>query len=132
MVAGCHVKPEQFFNLIFGFNAIVSEYQENLSAAAGDNWLIFSTVPTGEVWIITLIAGVNRTSAPTRIDAFDYDGANYRCLGDTPSPGASVHAVFHRFIPIAADHSVRVRVRGCVLNDDIDANILGFKMKLSQ
>lgn len=55
MLGGCHVKPEQFFNLIFGY---YDRYLETVvdTSVNGTTTVSGSKVPTGEVWVVTHIS----------------------------------------------------------------------------
>lgn len=122
---------DAFGNVIFSYYAAVCEQQEILSASAGDNWLNFSTVPSGEVWVITIVAGVDITNPPTKIDAFIHDGTYHYALGSQVSPGVGNHAIFYCMAPVPAGSYVRVRVRGCTAGDWLDTSVVGYKMRIA-
>lgn len=54
-MSGCHVQPEQFFNLIFGYNDTLL-WQDEADSVDGLTNLYSDAVPAGEVWVVTSIA----------------------------------------------------------------------------
>ena len=63
---GCYVKPEQFFNLIFGYYNTQAEDK----SVAGTGHIVFANgtaVPAGEIWVVTSITCWHSDSTARRV-----------------------------------------------------------------
>lgn len=129
---GCHVQPDQQWNLIFGYNAPYLEQKINLAALAGDNFLVGTVVPAGEAWVVSGLSGINWTRVITRISGGIYDGAVYYSFFAKASPAIG-EAVFCSVpLVVSAGNYVYCYYQGCTAGDDIYFNAAGYKMKLTQ
>ena len=132
MMGGCHIKPEQFFNLIFGYYDVYNEGFDTTTTTAGDNTYTAAEVPSGEVWIITTLMGLNHTKAGGTIHfgkrANTY---NYPVI-DTRYNTVTRIAYWSGMLVLKAGERVYIIHGSCDLNDRRRGYILGYKMKLSQ
>ena len=129
---GCHIKPEQFFNLIFGYYDRYWLHTYNENATAGTNIQDSGVVPAGEVWIITAVRAVNDNTNVTAIEFFLRSATAYVALYRRFSPGVAADVLWAGSVCLKAGDYVRVIFYGCTLNDNITSDIIGYKMKLSQ
>lgn len=130
-MAGCHVKVEQAFNLIFGYNAVYTEYGGGTVSGTAYQWS-GTPVPSGEVWVVQFIFARDTTSNPGTVRHTFYDGSNYHTCSYVVSPGLRVPVVFVGNIPMAAGMYPVIFLGGVVNGDSIDAGVWGYKMVLSQ
>jgi len=131
-MAGCHVQPEQMFNLIFGYNAQYAEYVSTITGAAPDRWVYLSEVPVGEVWVVTNISASDVTAAPSSIQLYVYDGAGYFSLAEDTSPVRAAMTVAQGWFVMKFGDRIAIRYRGVVAGHSTYGTALGFKMKLTQ
>ena len=132
MMNGCHIKPEQFFNLIFGYYDRYWERQYTLSATAGTNFLAGTAVPAGEIWVVTSLRGVDVNTSPSSLTLQAYDGTTTIVLARKLSPGINTDVIWSGQAFLKAGDYIQARFDGCTLNDDIYLDIMGYKMKLVQ
>lgn len=131
-MSGCHVKPEQMFNLIFGFHSQWLEEVDNANATAGDTWLTYTEVPPNEIWIATSVGGALTDRAPTAIEAFIYDGSSYYCIASEVAPVTRDWWKEQGWWILVEGDTMRIRVRGCNAGDDTWSSVTGFKMRVVQ
>jgi len=127
----CHIKPEQFFNLIFGYYDRYFEALSDLNPGAGTNIKEFSTVPSGEVWIVNNINARNDARAVSIM--FDaYNGTNSARIKRETSGGAGVDVIWNGTLVLKAGDRARVWFFTTTAGDDLRWEIWGYKMKISQ
>lgn len=129
---GCHVQPEQMFNLIWGYNAIYKERISNTNANAGANFLYGTVVPTGQLWVGASLVGFNVNRSPTAISLGLYDGTTWYNLTQRAGAGAGVTIEWTGLAPLAAGSRFFAYITGCAAGDDIYLDIVGYKMVLTQ
>jgi|GEM_PF-5407289 len=132
MPPGCHVKPEQFFNLIFGY------YDQVLIAktvvATGTTCVLDSDAPpSGEVWVITSVGGSDNSRQSTYGEIGIMEGGiNKRNLYPLAPVGVSWTLGTRTMIILQAGDKVRLRLGGTENGDTCEAFFHGYKMKLAQ
>ena len=114
--------------LLWGYTDRYAEQQSNTSAAAGYNWLTFSTVPAGQVWVVTALSWVDVNTACTLIVFSLYDGALLYTICADPAPSANLYRSVACNVVLRAGDCLKILFGGCALNDDIYAWALGYKM----
>jgi len=129
---GCHVQPEQMFNLIWGYNAPYAERVSNLNAGAGANFLLGTIVPTGEVWVACSLTAYDANNNPTAITLGLFDNVGSYDLTRRAGPGVNVTIEWNGLAVASAGGKFYAYITGCVAGDDIYLDIVGYKMKLSQ
>ena len=117
--------------LPLGYTDRYAERQSELSAAAGGNTLTGSTVPAGEVWIVTSAHAVNESSAITILQIDLYDGTNNFIIASLLAPAARIPLDLKSPIVLKAGDRLRALFFGCTLNDDLYLDILGYKMAVT-
>ena len=128
---GCHIQPEQMFNLIFGYNGTYIDQKSNLNASEGPNWLYGNVVPVGEVWVITVMRGIN-LNRTTEILLGSYDGTTISAVQDCVQPSTSASVVWSGMMVLPAGYRTIAGFVSCQAGDDIYFDIHGYKMKVSQ
>jgi len=118
--------------MLWGYSDRYAETESNLSAAAGFNWLVFSTVPAGEVWVVSGMTWVNVNTACSLIAADMYDGADLYTLYYEGTPAANVYKTIQCDIVLKEGDCLKVLFGGCALNDDIYAWAFGYKMAIAE
>jgi hypothetical protein len=117
-------------NLLWGYGGQVLEQKVNLAAIVGNNFLIHTAVPAGEVWAINGVSAVDINTA-TRIQAGIYDGGTLFPVWDFGTPAASVYvATPAENIVLKTGDQIYVFFFNCVAGDDIYSNIWGYKMRI--
>ena len=132
MVAGCHIKPEQFFNLIFGYNDRYAQQVSNLNASAGSNYLFGTTVPAGEIWVVGTMAASNVNTISSGISVGVYDGATYYTLTAKKSPAAAEWVPWSGIMVLKEGDRLFAWFGACAAGDDLFFNANGYKMKVAQ
>lgn len=128
---GCHVQPDQQWNLIFGYNAGYYELFTDTSAPAGTVLKYGTVVPAGQAWVVQAIAGCNvNRQANVQLDV--YDGASYVILADVLTPAANRWGTWTGSFVMGPGAKFCVIFLGTTLNDDLYWAAGGYKMKLTQ
>ena len=131
-MAGCHVKPEQAFNLIFGYESQYFERVFDLNPGASTKFLYGTAVDPGEVWVITSMAAFNNTRDPATISVGVYDGATWMNATQQAGPGAGITISYQGQLPMKAGDKAFAYFTGGQAADDLYLDIIGYKMKLTQ
>lgn len=131
-MAGCHVKPEQMFHLIWGYNEQYFERVLNETAALGTNVLLGKQVPENELWVVTAVSSYNADHKPDAVIIGILKDTTYNTLfSDAPS-AANVTVAWSGLATMVKDDRAFGILTGCTANDDIALYIHGYKMKLTQ
>jgi hypothetical protein len=130
-VAACHLHPDQAFSLIPGYSAHYIHTDSDLNAPAGNVDKPGSTVPTGEVFIITGLAATNVMRAGRNIMGYT-NGTSYAVLHDSTQPGVGLWSLWHGWQVIPTGFYPWFRFHGVVALDDLYWRSWGFKMVVTQ
>jgi len=109
-------------------------YRETVSAGnatAGTNYLNGAVVPAGEVWVVQHVQAVDVTSGIASIEARLVNGGYLSSLLADYSPVADHFSVASGGWLMAAGEKLQFRYAGCVLNDNLEGQALGYKMKVA-
>lgn len=117
-------------NLILGYNDRYLEEVFDTNASAGSNFLNGSAVPSGEIWIVTILGARNLTRDPSVIYLGIYDGTARRYLGGKATPGTNIHFTMTGPFILKAGDYVTALIMGCGAGDDIYLEANGYKMKV--
>jgi len=115
---------------IWGFTDRYHETEYTTDSAGGTHTFTFSTVPAGEVWVITGVSIVNQNNVWTgNVDAFFGAGiatvkAWYGGVAGQWQTWDPVHLV------LKADDHVKAYIQSTVLHDDLYCNMWGYKMAI--
>lgn len=129
---GCHVQPEQMFNLIFGYN---DRHAEDLGGAkSGDGgWDVSSSaIASDEIWVVQFVYLRNQSGARGNVLLRFHDGTDYYIGGAATTPARNVPTVWNGAVPLKAGDTVNVFQGLCLDGDNIQAGAWGYKMKLTQ
>lgn len=131
-MAGCHVKPEQMFNLIFGYNAPYFEAGVIYSAAAGYNEIVFSTVPSGQLRIVRSVAAKDAITGGGYINFYIYYIATSFPITDSLVGGANLWRGVKVDVVLPAGALLYCTWSGAVAGDLLEFRATGYNMKLTQ
>lgn len=131
-MSGCHVQPEQMFNLILGYAAHYWHYASTTNWGAGYNAMSGPAVPTGEVWVVVAAHIKNITRAASMAISVRNAAGEQVALqtGSTTAAGAAF--AWSGMAVLQAGNFIFYEVSGCVAGDDGNWGSLGYKTKLTQ
>lgn len=118
-------------NLLWGYhdNWIEGTYEQ---ATSDGTWVWnATTVPTGEVWVANCCLGVNYNRDPTNIRFMIRRNTNNYYLDWVNAPGAVTPFSWNGSVVLKAGDILRVDIGGCITNDYLAANVLGYKMDVN-
>ena len=118
--------------MLWGYSDRYAEKEESEDASAGANYLVFSTVPSGEVWVVTNIATRDRDNAPSEVGLQLYDGTDAFVLASEPSPVANTWHAWSINVVLKAGDKIRAYYFGVTLDDHIEAQVVGYKMTIDE
>jgi len=118
--------------LVWGYTSRYAEYKESIDVAAGSHGLDFSTVPEGEVRVITSIAAWSAQANITRIEIAMTDSSVYYCFRRAVPSAAGLTVEFQGCAILKKDDIAYCMFVDCALNDDIYASALGYTMKVNE
>ena len=132
MVAGCHIKPEQFFNLIFGYNDTLHD-KKTVTSTGTSATMDSSAVPAGEIWIVRQVSGGSGSRQATLLDCQIYEAATtLHGLGAVQPVGTSWTLCRETEVILKATDQIRGIFYGVANGDSVSMTIHGYKMKVSQ
>ena len=118
--------------ILFGYSAPYLETVEDLNADAGDNVLVGSTVPAGEVWVVTSVQLFDEDNDITRIDfhiVLNGDEHHIRC-NTTVKKQSGVD--LQGFWPMPAGAHGEALFEGVTVGDDLYFTLIGYKMAIAE
>lgn len=118
--------------LVWGYSDRLAEYQSEDDATAGINYLTFTAVPAGYVYVVEAVDGYNANHAPLSIEIQACVGSVVARLYRNSDPVVNVPDVLVGRFTLTAGDVVRVRFEGCTLNDNLRAHYWGYKMKVTE
>lgn len=118
--------------LVWGYSAQYAEYEYTRGVAAGHRFLTFSTVPAGQIWIITNFSARCSTANPSLIALTANLGGVELDLHAEPYATALATVDVQCYIIMAEDDFLKAYFDDCALNDDIYAYAAGYKMKVAE
>ena len=118
--------------MLFGFSAGVYDKADNTNLSAGDQTIAMTTVPAGEIWVITNLA-------------FEYTGTPPTDCTMRLSSGGVAHDIFNVLTPasgqwydrqgwwfLSSGTFVACRVVGATAFDDLRLRATGFSIDIDQ
>ncbi|MDP2107144.1 MAG: hypothetical protein Q8J76_14200 [Desulfobulbaceae bacterium] len=132
MVGGCHIKPEQFFNLIFGYYDRYLEEETDTNAGTPYNVKYGAVVPAGEIWVVTAAHAKNATRADNMAIGAGNPTDLYVVALTKSSAGAGEAISFSGTLILKQGDRMRWEWGASWAGDDINWAASGYKMKLSQ
>jgi hypothetical protein len=114
-----------------GYSAV---YNQFLSGAlvAGANVIDGTTVPTGEVWIVTAMVGVEGITAPAAIYFSVVSQAIETFIFSVLAPVAGVFYIWNGYQVLGPGDNMRFRTVGSTAGDNYDIRIHGFKIHINK
>ena len=128
IVANLQEKLMGNINTPWGYKETLRERKQNLSAAAGDNTLVHTVVPEGEIWVVENITVWDSNTACTYVRVYVNSGISSYVVWHVPSPVNNVPDTYPYGFVLGEGDGVTVLFTGCVLNDDIYSDIIGYRM----
>lgn len=115
-------------DLLFKVKAVYNEQETIFSAAAGNRTATFSTVPSGEIWIIKSFSAFNAVSINTQIRLQYNDGSvdKWAEIGLTPAAFELVKIETDIILP--AGGNLIAKFRGTTAGDDLYTDANGYKI----
>jgi hypothetical protein len=129
---GCHIKPEQFFNLIFGYYDRWAETLTYTKVGDGTYYMSFTAVPAGEVWVLLGLSWTNRARVIRCSPRLIFPSLASSYLKDGNTPGAWAWDVWNGLAVLTASDTVGIVFYNCLNGDTVEGQVYGYKMKLSQ
>ena len=128
---GCHIKPEQFFNLIFGYNDYYWHYNSTTNWGADYNFMSGDAVPAGEVWVVMAahIKNISR-GASMAISVKNAAGQQIGLKSATTSVAGEAMAWSGMAILKEGDY-IFYEIGDAVAGDGGNWGSLGYKMKVA-
>ena len=114
--------------LLWGYTDRLLLQGSTTTATAGTNIFTLATVPAGQVWVVTGVSMMDvNTAFGAGVDAYFTDG-----VATVKAWYAGVAAQWqtwdNTFLVLKAAEYLKVYFTGCALNDDLYANVWGYKM----
>lgn len=132
MIGGCHVKPEQFFNLIFGYNDRWTEDLSGIQSGAG-TWEVHTTaVPAGYIYLLQFFYIKNTSGARGTATLRVNDGTDDFWMVQEDSPGRYEVVSFIGNLVLKEGDIAYMKQVSCADGDEISCGAWGYKMKLTQ
>jgi hypothetical protein len=118
-------------NLTWGFYDRLVEIKEDLDADAGANMLTHTTVPAGELWVVTGESVLNTVTACQVVSRYWNGATEITFYGF----GALTPGFWKSFAPaeivLKAGDWLENYFTGCALHDQLQSTIFGYKMKVA-
>ena len=118
--------------LLFGYSDRYAERVGPVTAVSGTNQLDLSTVPSGEIWVITSISAWASSSNISRVDLRVIVGSDVFVLKATGYSTAYHTVDWQGTIILAAGDYIRVQFSGASGGEALDAWAVGYKMKIAE
>lgn len=130
-MAGCHLKPEQLFSLLFGYS---EEWLENdfVTGAATPGDVYLTAVPAGEIWVVTHAMCRHTDPAARTIAAGIYDGANPSYFFQGVGVAAQVYVESPVWWVLPAGYQVTATANTLAAARRLYVYVTGFKQIISQ
>jgi hypothetical protein len=117
--------------LLWGYSDVYAETESNSDADAGVNYLTFGAVPSGEVWVVTSVVGVNATTAACNIVIAPVIDSAERWVKHTVYAAVTRYVDWHGYLVLAAGDYLRLAFAACIAGDSIAAHACGYKMSVA-
>ena len=117
--------------MLWGYGGQYAEHEQDLNTGPADETLTFSTVPAGEVWVITLFTGFCDTANPEVVSLRAVIGGTTHYLAMVADITANLMVVMQGEIILVEDDYLCAVFEGCGLNDKIYADAVGYKMSIT-
>lgn len=117
-------------NVVWGYNGNYKEFESDPNADEGANTLVFSVVPSGEVWVIGAFTAWDLTTAAARITLQVQAAVGLLPVKSELNPPALHVVSWAGSLVVVEGESLLVYFAGCASGDTIAAQAFGYKMKV--
>ena len=114
--------------MLWGYSDTYVEREAEVDADVGTNTFNFSTVPAGEVWVVTNFAFRNQDNVCSAIVMQLYDGSTGYVIRYQGGPTGGVWDTYDVNVILKAGYNLRCIFYGCTADDYIEASAVGYKM----
>ncbi|NIP56244.1 MAG: hypothetical protein GWN77_09460 [Gammaproteobacteria bacterium] len=118
--------------LRLGYSGKIDEQVSDTSAAAGNNTLSGTDVPSGEIWVIDTVSAVNVNTDPTKISIYINTTTGNVTLAEGWTPGINHFVIALGQFVLHEGDSIDAVFTGCTLNDDIYLRYNGYRVDIDQ
>jgi len=119
-------------NLLWGYCDRYAEREALDNVSSGDHTINFTTVPSGEIWVVTHFSMIATTNNPSRFDFMVNTPSAVVILLSTDNPGAAYASGLQVNLILKSGDYLQARFIGCSTGDDLRAYAVGYKMKINQ
>lgn len=131
-MGGCHLDPNQWWNLVFGYNNRWVEDLGGTQSGAGAYNKASIAVPAGYIYVAQFVFARNTTGARGRATLFAYDAVDEYIFNSVAAPATNEPVTWNGGLVLKAGDTIGVRQISCLNGDVIQAGVWGYMMKLSQ
>jgi len=117
-------------NVIWGYSDVYGERLEELPLPAGTSTKYSTTVPAGEVWVVTGISAVVISASITRLTLGAYVGAAWMDVYGVESPVSRMHYVLYPALRLGPGGRMLSQVRDATAGDTLATSWWGYKMTI--
>lgn len=114
--------------LLWGYSAQYLEYETVTAASTSAQDLTFSTVPAGELWVVTSVTFYCNNNSPTRINLSIYDGTTHHYILMAAYPVANRTISVNGPWYLIKDDYLRYRISSVAIGAVLHAYAFGYKM----
>ena len=113
-----------------GYSGVVRYFVNNTALAAGTNVIVTTTVPVGQVNVITAIAMQYAGTVPTDMTARLKSGGVGFPINNIPTPVSTQYYTISGTWVVAEGEWLECEVRGATLNDDLFFRVHGYSFRV--
>jgi len=121
----------QKLGLLFGYNDTYKDYGSNLNLSAGDQDIVLSTVPAGEIWIVTHVGAYMSSTSINIMEIILHTSAHDYVLYSYKPPTSDKWHTESCKVYLNEGNYIKNRLYNCSAGDDGYIYALGYKMKIS-
>jgi len=118
--------------ILWGYSEGYLEKKEILSASEGANYINFSIVPAGEVWVVKSVNSLDLTSEVSAIAYTIYNTTATFYFYRQKNVSANTHVPLQCDLVLSAGDRIRVIMGGVTAGDHLQGFVTGYKMKVNQ
>jgi len=118
--------------LLWGYTDRYLEAILETDASTGYNQLQTSAVPAGYIYVIQTMAARNVNNNPTNVFLMVSDGTTAVPVNVVLAPGANTWVFWAGAAVLKEGDKVRANFNGCVLNDNLELRVWGYKMAIAE
>ncbi len=123
--------PIERLSIVWDYaDSIINESVKNTDTIAGSVAITSTAVPAGEIHVINHIVAFNTVSAVTTCNVYHRSGAANFTLRRVSAPAQNAEIIVATPIVIMGGDDIRAYFIGCILHDNIQLHISGYKLSL--